>query len=143
MYKNGTRIDDPNYGTANPTTVPNAVMQSITGAGQTGFVLRDDSGETLASTVIQLDEEQITLASGDVFVVRKNTSDGSFIPDPRAYDTVVTGGDLAYSTATGINPEDINIDGDGFVTQTTSKGPEELVPGQVLDTLDILSLIHI
>ena len=137
VYKNGTRIDDPNYGTANPTTVPNAVMQSITGAGQTGFVLRDDSGETLASTVIQLDEEQITLASGDVFVVRKNTSDGSFIPDPRAYDTVVTGGDLAYSTATGINPEDINIDGDGFVTQTTSKGPEELVPGQVLDTLDI------
>ena len=90
VYKNGTRIDDPNYGTANPTTVPNAVMQSITGAGQTGFVLRDDSGETLASTVIQLDEEQITLASGDVFVVRKNTSDGSFIPDPRAYDTVVT-----------------------------------------------------
>ena len=96
VYKNGTRIDDPNYGTANPTTVPNAVMQSITGAGQTGFVLRDDSGETLASTVIQLDEEQITLASGDVFVVRKNTSDGSFIPDPRAYDTVVTGGDSRY-----------------------------------------------
>ena len=42
------------------TTVSNAVMQSYYGAGQTGFVLRDDSGETLASTVIQLDEEQIT-----------------------------------------------------------------------------------
>ena len=30
-------------------------------------------------------------------------------------------------TATGINPEDINIDGDGFVLDNF-KGPEELVP---------------
>ena len=33
--------------------------------------------------------------------------------------------------------EDIKIDGDGFVTPTSSHGPEEFVPGQVLDTLDI------
>ena len=36
-----------------------------------------------------------------------------------------------------LNAEDINIDGDGFVTPTSSHGPEEFVPGQVLDTLDI------
>ena len=134
VYKNGVRIDDPNFAT-NPSN-PDAIITSITGAGQTGFILTDD-GTTVANTVIKFDEEVVTTQSGDVIVIRKNTSDGSFIPDPRAYDTIVTGGDLAYSSATGINPEDINIDGDGFVTTTTSKGPEELVPGQLLDTLDI------
>jgi len=134
VYKNGTRIDDPNY-PSNPTN-PDALIPSIIGAGQTGFILTDD-GTEVESTVIKFDEEVVSTQSGDVIVIRKNTSDGSFIPDPRAYDTIVTGGDLAYSTATGLNPEDINIDGDGFVTPTTSKGPEELVPGQVLDTLDI------
>jgi hypothetical protein len=135
VYKNGTRIDDPNFGTPEQTN-PDALISSITGAGQTGFILTDD-GTEVASTVIKFDEEVVPTQSGDVIVIRKNTSDGSFIPDPRAYDTIVTGGDLAYSSATGLNPEDINIDGDGFVTPTTSKGPEELVPGQVLDTLDI------
>ena len=38
-----------------------------------------------------------------------------------------TGGDSCiFLTATGINPEDINIDGDGFVIDNF-KGPEELV----------------
>jgi len=40
-------------------------------------------------------------------------------------------------SATGINPEDIIIDGDGFITTDTSHGPEELVQGQLFDTLDI------
>ena len=135
VYLNGTRIDDPNFNTVNQTN-PNALIPSITGAGQTGFILIDD-GTQVESTVIKFDEEIVTVQSSDVLVIRKNTSDGSFVPDPRAYDTIITGGDLAYSTASGINPEDINIDGDGFVTPTTSKGPEELIPGQVLDTLDI------
>ena len=44
---------------------------------------------------------------------------------------------MQYGTATGLAAGDINIDGDGFVTPTTSKGPEELVPGQLHDTLDL------
>jgi hypothetical protein len=75
--------------------------------------------------------------AGDIIVVRKSTSDGTFLPDPISYDSVIQGGALNYSTATGVAASDINIDGDGFVTQLTSKGPEELVPGQILDTLDI------
>ena len=47
------------------------------------------------------------------------------------------GGNLNYNTATGLDSADITIDGDGFVTPTTSAGPEEQVPGQVLDTVDI------
>ena len=135
IYKNGIRIDDPNYGTADQKNV-NAKMTSITGAGQTGVALFDDAGD-LASSIIVFDEENIPTGSGDILVFRKTTSDGAFLPDPRSYDTVLTGGDLAFSTARGINPEEIIIDGDDFVSPTTSKGPEEQVPGQVLDTVNI------
>jgi hypothetical protein len=123
IYKNGVRIDDPNYGTPQPVTNPNALMKTIVGDGST--------------TVIQIDEQVITTVANDLIVIRKSTSDGSFLPDPDAYDTLLSGGDLAYNTAAGILAQDIIVDGDGFVTPTTSKGPEELVPGQVLDTVDI------
>ena len=116
------RIDDPNYGTPSQTN-PNALMPSIVGDGVT--------------TVVDLGYYGFEALDNDIMIVRKTTSDGSFIPDPESYDTSLTGGDLVYSTATGMLAEDIVVDGDGFVTPTTSKGPEELVPGQVLDTLDI------
>ena len=122
LYKNGVRIDDPNYDAGTPTNVY-AITNSITGDGTTDIVYVQDLG--------------ISLLDGDVFVVRKTTSDGSVIPDPESYDTALTGGDLAYTTARGIAAEEIIVDGDGFVTPTTSGGPEEVVPGQVLDTLDI------
>jgi hypothetical protein len=119
---NAVRLDDPNFGTAQQTN-PNAVCQTITGAGQTLINIGD----------LGIVGNQ----NNDVIIVRKTTSDGSFLPDPITYDTQLSGGDLNYQTAQGINAEDIIIDGDGFVTPTTSKGPEELVPGQILDTLDI------
>ena len=115
------RMDDPNFGTGNPVTNTNAVMKSLEGDGSTKTV----------------DVSAIETGSDDIIIVRKSTSDGSFLPDPDAVDSLVKGGDLAYSTATGLNAEDINMDGDGFVTPTSSHGPEEFVPGQVLDTLDI------
>ena len=77
------------------------------------------------------------VGAGDIIIIRKTTSDGTYLPDPNSYDTALTGGNLNYSTATGLRAEDIVIDGDGFVTATTSSGPEELVPGQLLDTIDI------
>ena len=127
MYKGNNvwlpfkRMDDPNFGTGNPVTNTNAVMKSLQGDGSTTTV----------------DVSAIETGNEDEIIIRKSTSDGAFLPDPNAVDTLVKGGDLAYSTAQGINAEDINIDGDGFVTETSAKGPEEFVPGQVLDTLDI------
>ena len=126
VYLNGTRIDDPNFGTANQTNTK-AVMSSITGDGTSNTI-------TIENTVQKFKAD-------DVVVFRKTTSDGSFLPDPRSYDTVLSGGDLQFSTAKGLNPEEIIVDGDGFVTPTTSKGPEEQVPGQVLDTVNI-SVYH-
>jgi hypothetical protein len=121
FYLNGTRIDDPNYGTANPVTTTGAVMQTIIGDGVT--------------TTIVIDEELVTTIAGDNVVIRKSTSDGS--TTFANYDTQLSGGNLGYTTATGIDSGEINVDGDGFVTPTTSKGPEELVPGEIRDTLDI------
>ena len=133
VYKNGVRLDDPNFNTVDQTN-NNALITSITGAGQTGFTFVDDQN---LEGIIGFDEEVITVSAGDVFVIRKDTSDGSFVADPSSYDTLLQGGNLSYTTASGIKAEDIVVDGDGFVTPTTSGGPEELVPGQVLDTVDI------
>ncbi len=120
IYLNGQRVDDPNFDAGNATNIL-AQMNSLQGDGST---------KTVDISMLETDD-------GDTIIVRKSTSDGAFLPDPNVVDTLVKGGDLAYSTAQGINAEDINIDGDGFVTETSAKGPEEFVPGQVLDTLDI------
>ena len=127
VYVNGVRVDDPNFGTGDPVANPHAITQSLTGDGEQTIIYLDNDGLNLP----------LGLKDGDTIIIRKSTSDGSFLPDTLTLDSVVTGGNLAYGTATGLNSEDITIDGDGFVTPTTSKGPEELVPGQLLDTLDI------
>jgi hypothetical protein len=130
LYKNGVRIDAADYVPSGVPGVPGtsatnvyAIANSITGDGVTD--------------IIYVQDLEISLLDGDVFVVRKTTSDGSIQPDIDSYDTALTGGDLAYTSARGISAEEIIVDGDGFVTPTTSSGPEEVIPGQVLDTLDI------
>jgi hypothetical protein len=78
----------------------------------------------------------IRLNSGEIITFRKSTSDGSVLPlDKILLDSMISGGN--FSSALGINAEDIVIDGDGFVTTDTSHGPEELVQGNVFDTLDM------
>jgi len=122
VYLNNVRIDDPEY--PGPGTInPNAKMVTITGDGITKTVF--------------LDSDVISTQMDDVVVVRKSTSDGSFTPESVAFDVSLGGGTFETTTATGIDPGEIVVDGDGFVTETTSKGPEEQVPGQVLDTMDI------
>jgi len=122
------RIDDPYYGTPldplHPElphqTNPDAVMNSLYITGTSGVVSIPSNFPT---------------KSGDIFIFRKQTSDGTIAPADR--DTDISGGDLAYSTARGILADDIILDGDGLVTPTSSPAPEEVVPGQVVDTLAI------
>lgn len=57
-------------------------------------------------------------------------------------DTMIDGGTWNTSNnsrtgALGINPEEIIVDGDGFLTPNTSYGPEEWIPGETHDTLGI------
>tara|TARA_B110000285_G_scaffold132392_1_gene148607 strand:+ start:4170 stop:19922 length:15753 start_codon:yes stop_codon:yes gene_type:complete len=124
LYKNGVRLDDPDWvNDSSQFTNPNAVMRSITGDG--------------VQTLIELDELGISNGANDVIVIRKSTSDGSFLPVPGTYDTLIEGGALEYNTAKGILAEEINIDGDGFATTANSGGPDENLPGRVFDTVDI------
>ena len=123
VYLNNVRLDDTGYNGSSAVTNPNAVMQTIIGDGVT--------------TVVIFNEENISTSANDVVIIRKSTSDGSFTPTENSYDTALGGGNLTYTTATGLLSADITVDGDGFVTPTTSAGPEELVPGQLVDTLDI------
>jgi hypothetical protein len=109
---------------------PNAVMNSFIGDGTSsgpivipasaGFV-----GDVTPNNII------------DTVIFRKTTSDGSFAPDLKTYDVSLIGGNFTYTNALGVRPEDIVVDGDGFITPYTSHAPEEVVPGQILDTLDI------
>jgi hypothetical protein len=122
FYLNNIRLDDENYGTSTPLSNLNAKMATIIGDGVTDTVT--------------IDEELIETVANDIVIIRKSTSDGSFAPTDTSYDTSISGGNFAYTTATGLSSADITIDGDGFVT-ASSRGPEELVPGQVLDTLDL------
>ena len=55
--------------------------------------------------------------------------------DDRTLDTLMSGG--LFSSAVGIAPSDILVEGDAFITPETSYAPEENVPGSMFDTLDI------
>jgi hypothetical protein len=62
--------------------------------------------------------------------------DGVLTPtDDRTLDTLLKGG--LFGSALGYAPSDIITDGDEFVSPETSYAPEEAVPGQLFDTLDI------
>ena len=106
-----------------PLENPNAIMNSYIGNGI-------DNGPIVLPN-------DLLVKQGDMIILRKSTSDGSQKPSDIVYDTQIYGGDFTYATATGIRAEDINIDGDGFVTPTTSHAPEEVITGQVVDTVDI------
>lgn len=62
--------------------------------------------------------------------------DGVLTPtDDRTLDSIVKGG--LFTSALGHAPSDIILEGDDFVSPDTSYAPEETVPGQLFDTLDI------
>ena len=125
------RIDDPYFDLYDGVTVQpngltiapeNAVMNTFTGNG-------------IQDTIIL--PAGYTVNEGDKFIFRKSTSDGSVAPQEEDYDTALRGGDLAYTSATGLRAEDILVDGDGFVTPTSSPATEEVVPGQIFDAVSI------
>lgn len=120
-YEKSIKVDDPEYLTVNQTNT-NAIMPTFIGDGEIDIV-------SLPNTAV--------LAVKDRIVFRKITSDGSTGIRNVDLDTALSGGNLAYSTATGIASDNINVDGDDFVTPSTSHAPEEIVPGQVMDTLAI------
>ena len=80
-----------------------------------------------------------TITSPEYYVVfRSSTSDGTTIPtDLDSLDAAVSGGDIGYTTALGLSPSEIIVDGDGFLTPFNSYAPEECVPGQIQESVAI------
>ena len=81
------------------------------------------------------DKNQLLIESGDQFILKISTQDSS--DTSVDYDTVLSGGSLTYDTASGLLADDILVDGDDFVSPTNSAAPEELIPGNVVDTVAI------
>jgi hypothetical protein len=131
--ENPIRLDSESYPTAN-SNLPYAVIAPILGDGITTSIVLSDILEKYNEVT---DRPYLGNQAGDTIIVRKSTSDGSTSPDYTTFDLELKGGNFEYTTAKGVDSGDIVVDGDGFVTPTTSKGPEEQVPGQVIDTLDI------
>lgn len=52
-------------------------------------------------------------------------------------DSAIDGGDLQLSYALGVNPEDIIIDGDSFISPNVSYAPDEMIPGYVAESVGI------
>ncbi len=117
-----------NLNSASEITNPDAQMNTFIGDGSTD-----------APIIIP---SEVDLNSGDNIIFRKSTSDGSFNPNRQFFDSEIIGGDFTYATAKGITADEIIIDGDNFVTPTTSHAPEEIVTGQVVDSVAI-TVYHI
>ena len=142
---NPERLDSPAYGT--PSAPATSIMLPLVSDG-----IPDNPLPAVPAKTFQI-PNTFTVNDGDEFILRQSTSDGAVPPTADSYDTEIAGGDLtsnttytelapytidgSYYTARGIVADDIIIDGDGMVTPTTSPAPEEVVPGQVVDTVAI------
>jgi len=106
------------------------------------YLTQDDSTRKKLSDVIRGDGSTATFTISET--PEENAlvefipfdDDGVLTPtDDRTLDSIIKGG--LFTSALGYAPSDILLEGDGFVTPDTSYAPEEVVPGQLFDTLDI------
>jgi hypothetical protein len=108
------------------------------------YITEDDSTRTKLTDVFRGDGSTTTYTLGNSYVPNTNAlvefipfdDDGVLTPtDDRTLDSIVQGG--LFGSALGYAPSDIILEGDDFVNPDTSYAPEETVPGQLFDTLDI------
>ena len=123
------RLDDPDYGTP---------QQTISSAVTTTPIYTGNITQTISIP------NDYVINDNDTIILRKSTSDGSIKSQDTDYDTALSGGEFTgnYSTgiftsATGLLADDIILDGDDLISPTSSPAPEEVVPGQVVDTVAI------
>jgi len=109
------------------------------------YITADDSTRTKLPDVVRGDGSTTVLPVGGLSINPDANSLVEFIPfdddgvltptDDRTLDSIVKGG--LFTSALGHAPSDIVLEGDDFVSPDTSYAPEETVPGQIFDTLDI------
>ena len=106
------------------------------------YITADDSTRRKLSDVIRGDGSTVGFTISEIADVDALVEfipfddDGVLTPtDDRTLDSIVKGG--LFTSALGHAPSDIVLEGDDFVSPDTSYAPEETVPGQLFDTLDI------
>jgi len=106
------------------------------------YLTQDDSTRKKLSDVIRGDGSTVSFTISEVPEIDALVEfipfddDGVLTPtDDRTLDSIVKGG--LFTSALGHAPSDIILEGDDFVSPDTSYAPEETVPGQLFDTLDI------
>jgi hypothetical protein len=106
------------------------------------YLTQDDSTRKKLSDVIRGDGSTVTFTISDTPEEKALVEfipfddDGVLTPtDDRTLDSIVKGG--LFTSALGHAPSDIVLEGDDFVSPDTSYAPEETVPGQMFDTVDI------
>ena len=106
------------------------------------YLTQDDSSRKKLSDIIRGDGSTVTFTisetpEADALVeFIPFDDDGVLTPtDDRTLDSIVKGG--LFTSALGHAPSDIVLEGDEFVSPDTSYAPEEVVPGQMFDTVDI------
>lgn len=129
VYFDGVRVDDENFGTAQQNN-PSALFATIIANG---------SDDTITLPQIP--------SAGTKIEVRQSFSDGVNLPtDDIVLDTNINGGDFTFindagevkfKTANGLRADDITIDGGQFLSTEHSPSPEELVRGEIFDTVSI------
>tara|TARA_A100001015_G_scaffold231170_1_gene261693 strand:+ start:210 stop:13220 length:13011 start_codon:yes stop_codon:yes gene_type:complete len=106
------------------------------------YLTQDDSSRRKLSDVVRGDGSTTTFTISET--PEENAlvefipfdDDGVLTPtDDRTLDTIIKGG--LFTSALGHAPSDIVLEGDAFVSPDTSYAPEETVPGQLFDTVDI------
>ena len=141
-------LPDSNGSISKTFTIPTPYTLIDGGASYTTLDTEVDDGGNAGSSPTVVDDGGTAISTGfvvsnlDQFTIRQITSDGSIKPKETDYDTALNGGDTStlngvYATATGLSADDIIVDGDDLVSTTTSPAPEEVVPGQVVDTVAI------
>ena len=97
---------------------------------------------TFATAPATTDVYQVYITHGDSTrrklsdIIIPFDDDGVLTPtDDRTLDSIVKGG--LFTSALGHAPSDILLEGDDFISPDTSYAPEETVPGQMFDTVDI------
>ena len=151
---------DPGSGYTEPPII--TIIESISTSHQTSSVTipayaratlkaefkEIDSNNTL--TAITIPSIAFTTTS-TLVMFRYSTSDGTVLPtDNDSLDALISGGDLSMTTALGLSPSEIILDGgststrhitgmndDGFLNPINSYAPEECVPGQVQEAIGI------
>jgi hypothetical protein len=106
------------------------------------YLTQDDSTRKKLPDVIRGDGSTVTFTisetpeSNALVEFIPFDDDGVLTPtDDRTLDSIVKGG--LFTSALGHAPSDIVLEGAEFVSPDTSYAPEEVVPGQLFDTLDI------